>query len=76
MTYGEIFRLQRRWLNMSLQEVAKASGVAVSTLSRFERGGDIHFSLLVKASRAIKLSLDDIADGEEGCLPATKKDKL
>lgn len=76
MTHGEIFRLQRKRLMLSLRDVAKASGVTISTLSRFERGGDIHFALLVKASRAMKLSLDDIADGVEGCLPATKKDKL
>jgi transcriptional regulator with XRE-family HTH domain len=63
MTSGEIFRLQRMRLRLGLREVARDSGVSASTLSRFERGGDISWSHLARASRVLKLSLDDLADG-------------
>ncbi|MDD4120979.1 MAG: helix-turn-helix transcriptional regulator [Clostridia bacterium] len=47
------FKMRRKEIRLSQQELAKRSGVSYSSIKRFEQTGDVSFSSLLKIAGAI-----------------------
>lgn len=62
MTMGMILKLQRVRAKKTLRQVSKESGVATATVQRIESGQGADWDSVAKVSRALKISLDDLAD--------------
>lgn len=58
--FGERLRKAREKHSLSRQELAKRIGVAVSTLQKYEEGGDPKGSALVKIAGELSVSIDDL----------------
>jgi DNA-binding Xre family transcriptional regulator len=57
LTLQQLFNWRRRFAGMSQRDMTRLSGVAQSQVSRFEGGGDPHWSTLDRLAHALDCEL-------------------
>jgi transcriptional regulator with XRE-family HTH domain len=53
---SELFRIRKSW-GLTLRQVAKGTGISISTLNRAERGADIYLSHATKIAKYFGLTI-------------------